>query len=83
MAATADGSGYYLAASDGGVFSYSAPFFGSASGTANGAVRGITSGSGGGYILATDIGGAYAFGTANQGNQTNSGVIDPVISIAS
>jgi hypothetical protein len=32
MAATADGSGYRITASDGGVFSFDAPFFGSAGG---------------------------------------------------
>jgi hypothetical protein len=32
MAATPTGSGYYLVASDGGVFSYNAPFLGSMGG---------------------------------------------------
>ena len=33
ISATTAGSGYYLVASDGGVFSYNAPFFGSMGGT--------------------------------------------------
>ena len=32
ISATTGGSGYYLAASDGGVFSYNAPFLGSMGG---------------------------------------------------
>ena len=83
MAATAGGTGYYLVAADGGVFAYNAPFYGSASGVAAGVVMGITAGAGGGYTLATDLGGAYSYGAGYFGNQTNSGVVDPVISIAS
>jgi len=83
IAALADGSGYYLVAADGGVFAYNAPFFGSAAGVANGVVMGITAGSGGGYTLATDVGGAFAYGATYFGNQNNSGVVDPVVSIAS
>jgi len=83
IAATANGTGYYLVAADGGVFAYNAPFFGSASGVAAGVVMGITTGVGGGYTLATDLGGAYSYGTTFFGSQINSGVVDPVVSIAS
>jgi hypothetical protein len=83
IAALADGSGYYLVAADGGVFSYNAPFFGSAAGAANGLVVGITAGVGGGYTIATNLGAAYAYGTASHGSQTNSGATNPVVSIAS
>jgi hypothetical protein len=33
MAETSDGTGYRLVAADGGIFSFSAPFFGSTGGT--------------------------------------------------
>ena len=48
-----------------------------------GVVTGITAGAGGGYTLASDLGAAYAYGATYFGNQNNSGVVDPVISIAS
>ncbi len=83
IAATENGTGYYLVAADGGVFAYNAPFFGSASGVAAGVAIGITIGVGGGYTLTTDLGGAYSYGTTFFGSQINSGVLTPVISIAS
>ena len=83
IAATADGSGYYLVAADGGVFAYDAPFYGSAHGIAVGTVKGIALGAGGGYTIATTTGATYSYGTPSHGNQTNSGVTSPIISIGS
>ncbi len=60
-------SGYWLAASDGGVFAYGdAPFFGSAGGLRlNAPVVGLAAtGDGGGYWLAASDGGVFAYGDA-------------------
>ncbi|HEY6473080.1 MAG TPA: aryl-sulfate sulfotransferase, partial [Acidimicrobiales bacterium] len=67
MAASPDGWGYWLVASDGGVFSYgSAGFFGSAGGTPlNKPVVGIaTTPDGGGYWLVASDGGVFSYGDA-------------------
>ena len=64
MAATADGRGYWLVASDGGVFSFGdAQFHGSLGGTRGAAVSGMSTARGGdGYTLITTSGVAHAFG---------------------
>jgi hypothetical protein len=60
-----DGAGYWLAASDGGVFSFGASFYGSAAGLSSSPFTSITtSASGGGYWLTNAAGAAYAFGDA-------------------
>ena len=41
MAATSGGSGYWLAASDGGIFAFNAPFYGSLGGSGVSGVAGI------------------------------------------
>ncbi len=67
VAATADGGGYWLAATDGGVFSYgTASFHGSMGGQhLNAPVVAIASTpDGGGYWLVASDGGAFAFGDA-------------------
>jgi hypothetical protein len=66
MAQTADGSGYWLVAEDGGVFGFGAPFLGSASSHLYGhpAVAMAATADGGGYWLVTDDGAIYSFGTA-------------------
>jgi GH25 family lysozyme M1 (1,4-beta-N-acetylmuramidase) len=67
MAATPDGSGYWLVGSDGGVFTYgSAGFFGSLGGKAlNAPIAGIAAAPDGrGYWLVGADGGVFAFGSA-------------------
>jgi GH25 family lysozyme M1 (1,4-beta-N-acetylmuramidase) len=67
MAATPDGSGYWLVGSDGGVFAYgSAGFFGSLGGKAlNAPIVGIAAAPDGkGYWLVGSDGGVFAFGSA-------------------
>lgn len=67
MAATPDGGGYWLVASDGGIFSYGdAKFYGS-----TGAIRlnkpivGMAAPDSGGYWLVASDGGIFTFGDAN------------------
>src|SRR5690349_1972286 len=65
MAATPDGKGYWLVASDGGIFAYGdARFFGSMGGQhLNQAVVGMAATpDGGGYWLVASDGGIFAFG---------------------
>ena len=67
MAATPDGQGYWLVASDGGVFTYGdAHFFGSMGGTPlNKPVVGIAaSNNGQGYWLVASDGGIFTFGNS-------------------
>ena len=68
MAATSDGLGYWLVASDGGIFSFGdARFFGSAGGTPlNKPVVGMAATpDGGGYWIAASDGGIFNYGDAN------------------
>jgi hypothetical protein len=64
--AAAPGGGFWLAASDGGVFAYGgAPFHGSLGSTPlNAPIVGIASAPGGGYWLVAADGGVFAFGSA-------------------
>jgi len=67
MAPTADGQGYWLDASDGGIFAFGdAPFHGSMGGTAlaQPAVGMAATPDGGGYWLVASDGGLFAFGDA-------------------
>ncbi len=67
MMPTADGSGYWLAAADGGIFNYGdASFYGSTGSIRlNQPVVGMSvSGSGHGYTLVATDGGVFAFGDA-------------------
>ena len=67
IAATPDGGGYWLVASDGGVFSYGdTNFYGSAGGThLNRPVVGIAATpDGGGYWLVASDGGVFNYGDA-------------------
>ena len=67
MAATPDGGGYWLVASDGGVFSYGdARFYGSAGGSPlNKPVVGMAATpDGGGYWLVASDGGVFSYGDA-------------------
>jgi hypothetical protein len=67
MAATPDGHGYWLVASDGGVFAFGdAQFFGSTGGTAlaRPVVALISGPGGGGYWLVASDGGLFNYGDA-------------------
>jgi hypothetical protein len=67
MASSPDGGGYWLVASDGGVFSYGdAAFYGSAGGTPlNKPVVGMApTPYGGGYWLVASDGGVFSYGDA-------------------
>ena len=59
-----DGSGYWLVASDGGIFAFDAPFYGSMGTTRlNRPVTGMV-GAGAGYLMVAEDGGVFAFGNA-------------------
>ena len=64
MASTPNGGGYYLAAADGGVFSFGVPYLGSMSGIAlNKPVAGMAATpNGAGYYLVAADGGVFSFG---------------------
>ena len=86
MAATADGGGYYLVASDGGVFSYGdAHFYGSTGSIAlNKPIVGMAVvPGGGGYWLVASDGGVFSFGTAKFYGSTGSMRLNkPVVGMA-
>ncbi len=68
MVPAAGGAGYFLVASDGGVFAFNATFAGSCysiGGCAGSAVAVIPDASGLGYWLVTSTGNVYAFGDAS------------------
>jgi hypothetical protein len=66
MAATPSGHGYWLVASDGGIFSFGdGRFFGSGAGRTIRAVGIAGDASGGGYWIAGSDGSAAAFGNAS------------------
>ena len=84
MSALADGSGYTLVASDGGVFAFDAPFAGSASGLSAAPIVGLAAGAAGGYTVVSSAGGVFAFPNGNFfGSQVGSGATAPVVGIAS
>ena len=65
MASTASGKGYWLVASDGGLFSFGdAGFFGSTAGTGRTVMGMVPSPTGSGYYQATDAGEVIGFGDA-------------------
>jgi hypothetical protein len=86
MAATPDGGGYWLVASDGGIFAFGdAAFFGSAGGLAlNAPVTGLTpTPDGGGYWMVAADGGVLAFGDAPFfGSAPGTAPGQPVVGIA-
>ncbi len=89
MAATADGGGYWLVASDGGIFAFGdAPYLGSMGGKPlNAPIVGMA-GSGpsagvSGYWLVASDGGIFAFGTAGfQGSMGDRPLNEPIVAIA-
>jgi hypothetical protein len=86
MATTSDGGGYWLVASDGGVFSFGdAVFFGSIGGThLNEPVVGMAAvPTGGGYYMTASDGGIFAFGDASfEGSLGGSRIQEPVVGMA-
>ena len=86
MAATADGKGYWIVDSDGGVFSFGdATFSGSMGGHRLAApiVAMTTSQDGGGYWLAGSDGGVFSFGDAAfGGSMAGTELVRPVVGMA-
>ena len=78
----ADGSGYYLAGADGGVFAYGAPFMGSASGVTNQPIIGIAAGASTGYVLTGQSGAVFAYPSSNFYGSQSSGS-SPVVGVSS
>ena len=69
IAPVSDGSGYRLVASDGGVFSYNAPFYGSAGSIKlnKPVVGGVNNNSYDGYWLFASDGGVFTYSPTNEG----------------
>jgi peptidoglycan hydrolase-like protein with peptidoglycan-binding domain len=86
MASTSDGQGYWLVASDGGVFTFGdAPFFGSTGNIVlNQPVVGITAtADNGGYRMVASDGGIFDFGDAAfYGSGTGAPLTAPVVGMA-
>ncbi len=84
MATTASGKGYWLVASDGGVFGFNAPFYGSLGGRPlNAPIVGMTATTTGhGYWLVASDGGVFSFGDAKfHGSMGNRPLNAPVKSL--
>jgi hypothetical protein len=82
--APAPGGGYWLVASDGGVFSFGAPFYGSTGGAAlSKPVVGIRPlPGGGGYWMVAADGGVFAYGGANfHGSTANDLLNAPIVAL--
>jgi hypothetical protein len=84
MAATPSGRGYWLAAADGGVFSFGdAPFLGRVEGPLNQPVVGMAATpSGRGYWLAAADGGVFSFGDAPFLGRPEGQLNAPVVGVA-
>ena len=86
MAATPSGNGYWLVASDGGIFSYGdAPFEGSAGATPlNKPIVGMApTASGKGYWLVASDGGIFSYGDADfSGSAGGLHLNQPIVGIA-
>jgi hypothetical protein len=77
--------GYWLVASDGGIFSFNAPFFGSTGNIRlNQPIVGIAaSGDGAGYWMAAADGGVFTFGKAKfYGSAGGLRIPQPIVRIA-
>jgi hypothetical protein len=87
MAATADGGGYWLVASDGGIFAFGdARFHGSTGGVAlsRPIVGMAATADGGGYWLVASDGGIFAFGDARFYGSTGAiSLASPIVGLAS
>jgi hypothetical protein len=84
MAPTPQGNGYWLVASDGGIFAYgAAPFYGTPGGTAGSSIVGIApTATGNGYWLVGSNGAVYNFGGAAWYGALGSTPNRPVVGIA-
>ena len=78
-----DGEGYWLVASDGGVFSFKAPFHGSTgSMTLNKPMTGMVA-FGNGYLMVAEDGGVFNFSDkAFSGSLGNNPPANPIVSIS-
>ena len=86
MASTPTGTGYWLVASDGGVFSFGdAQYYGSTGGTVlNKPIVGMASTPTGGYWLVASDGGVFSFGRAHYYGSTGGTVLNkPIVGMAS
>jgi len=83
MAPAADGSGYWLVASDGGIFAFDVPFYGSMGATKlNKPISGMVPGRAG-YMMVAQDGGIFSFGNvAFHGSLGAKPPSSPVISVA-
>jgi ribosomal protein L24E len=83
MAADPDGEGYWLVASDGGIFAFDAPFYGSMGATRlNKPISGMVPG-GAGYLMVAEDGGIFAFGNvAFHGSLGAKPPASPVVAVA-
>jgi hypothetical protein len=83
MAADPDGTGYWLVASDGGIFAFDAAFHGSMGGTPlNKPVSGMVPGSGG-YLMVAEDGGVFSFGAVGfHGSLGANPSARPIVAIA-
>ena len=85
MASDPTGAGYWLVASDGGVFAYGAPFVGSHGGSPlNNPIVGIASTpDGAGYWMAASDGGVFTYGDAVfHGSHGGSPLNQPIVGMA-
>ena len=83
MAAAPGGAGYWLVASDGGIFTYgNAPFLGSTGGTPLVSPIVAMASSGSGYLLAAADGGVFNYGTGFYGSMGGSPLTNPIRGIA-
>jgi hypothetical protein len=83
MAPDPDGTGYWLVASDGGIFAFDAPFHGSMGATPlNKPISGIVPGKAG-YLMVGEDGGIFAFGNvAFHGSLGAKPPASPVVAVA-
>jgi hypothetical protein len=83
MAPARDGSGYWLVASDGGIFAFDVPFYGSVGGTKlNKPISGIVPGDAG-YMMVGSDGGIFSFGSvAFYGSLGATPPVTPIVSAA-
>jgi hypothetical protein len=79
-----DGSGYWLVASDGGIFAFDAPFYGSMGDVRlNRPVTGMV-GAADGYLMVAEDGGIFTFGSAAfRGSLGDHPPARPVVAVAS